>query len=529
MLSSTRALVQLTIEQRRKLLCFPTITALLTESWLLIQGVNDSSTVAMRQIILVAGVFSIVYTLLLITVLYPWSLRHPRMNWGIAALNAFGVAVLNLLTPSPNGTAVILLSLVVVLFFAVHSARGPAYLFIGVLTGLVIGTTAFWNARAGLPWQGILALPLLSSMVLETTFHLRSALIDQIGRLEALNQVSRTITSTIEPAQMISLVSATLQNVVHADSYFVGLVREGRLHLELFYDDGEFFPPKEIDVREGIAGWVLANRRSLLLTDLPGQMGELGLQPIQIGKEKHSLSWMGAPLEAGGQLLGIIAVASYQHRAFRPADLVLIENVAQQTGLALMNAFHHAEVERQSRLDSLTGTYNHRHFLHLLEENAEIARLNRSPLSLIMLDVDGFKDYNDRYGHLTGDQVLIQLTETIRSHLRSTDVLGRWGGEEFILFTMDTPGRAAAAIALRIRNSLREQTLTTMDGLEIPLPTISQGVAVLPDEAQQVETLIHLADQRLYRAKARGRNQIDPRPIYWLKHAPFKVLESSPN
>jgi diguanylate cyclase (GGDEF)-like protein len=108
--------------------------------------------------------------------------------------------------------------------------------------------------------------------------------------------------------------------------------------------------------------------------------------------------------------------------------------------------------------------------------------------------------------------VLIQLTKTIRSHIKNTDLVGRWGGEEFVIALMNTKYGQANLVAERIRQTLSEISLTGRNSLPIPAPTVSQGIAIYPDEADEIFALIDLADQRLYVAKSRGRDQVEPNP-----------------
>lgn len=231
-----------------------------------------------------------------------------------------------------------------------------------------------------------------------------------------------------------------------------------------------------------------------------------GVNIVLIGKNKNSLSWMGVPMLAE-HVTGVVSIGSYKPNSFDRTDFDLLENLAQQAALALDNAFHHAEVKAQSRTDSLTGVYNHNYIVNILRREAETT----PPfLSLIMLDVDYFKKYNDLYGHMVGDQVLILLTKTIHEHIKDTDAVGRWGGEEFVIVLPKTNGRQAFAIAERIQKNMSTLLLRGRNGEYLPAPTVSQGIAVFPHDTNDVDHLIDLADQRLYLAKERGRNQVEP-------------------
>jgi diguanylate cyclase (GGDEF)-like protein len=214
----------------------------------------------------------------------------------------------------------------------------------------------------------------------------------------------------------------------------------------------------------------------------------------------------------GASVDGIISIGSYQPNSFDRGDLELLNTLAQHAAQALDNTHEHELVELRSKLDSLTGLYNHGNFLEMLARHLDNAALLGRPLGLIMLDVDNFKQYNDRFGHQLGDSLLVALSRAMQQHVKSTDAVGRWGGEEFII---SLPGAGAAQvqeIALRIRDSMAALRLEDSEHNSIPAPTVSQGCAIFPEQAVDITALIHLADKRLLTAKARGRNQIEPSP-----------------
>jgi diguanylate cyclase (GGDEF)-like protein len=227
-----------------------------------------------------------------------------------------------------------------------------------------------------------------------------------------------------------------------------------------------------------------------------------------LGEKKLSRSWLGVPMQIDNDLIGLLAVASYQPNVFDEMDQLLLEQIAQQAVLSIQNARIHEEVTRQARLDSLTGVSNHNHFLERLYEDADHALTTLTPLSLIMLDIDYFKLYNDTYGHVVGDQVLVLTVQAIQSHIKKTDTVGRWGGEEFGVILPNTTISQANIVADRIRHTLSELPLFNVEGKTIPKPTISQGIATLPDHTPDVDELVIIADRALYLAKNKGRDQV---------------------
>jgi diguanylate cyclase (GGDEF)-like protein len=217
---------------------------------------------------------------------------------------------------------------------------------------------------------------------------------------------------------------------------------------------------------------------------------------------------LGVPMR-GASVDGIVAIGSYHPNAFDRDDLELLTTLAQRTAQALDTAAEHAQLAFRTQLDSLTGTYNHGAFLRILQEQADQASEAGGSLGLIMLDIDRFKSYNDTYGHLVGDEILKAMCECMKRHIKKSDFVGRWGGEEFVMALPNATAPQLLDIATRVRQALSGVRITNHEQDSIPAPTVSQGLAIFPNEAATLVELIHLADQRLYLAKARGRNEIE--------------------
>lgn len=183
-----------------------------------------------------------------------------------------------------------------------------------------------------------------------------------------------------------------------------------------------------------------------------------------------------------------------------------LETLSRDVANALATARKYDSIRRQVVTDHLTRLYNRRHFVHRAEEEVERSLREQAPMSIVMVDIDHFKRFNDTYGHATGDRVLQVVAAHLQDAVRTTDVCARYGGEEFTLLLPNTPGENAVFMAERVRRTLAGTRYT---GLGLPGDvsiTISCGVATCPRDATRVDDLLELADTALYQAKADGRD-----------------------
>jgi diguanylate cyclase (GGDEF)-like protein len=434
-------------------------------------------------------------------------------GWLNAILSGVGLGVLPFILPPHVTEAAHILIPFGVIAVAIISGRPYAYTTFLLILALSIPHAI--GMRDQLSSILIFGMPFLISVVItESVLYIKNTTQQHIHRLETINRVSRQIMLSLDTEQTISLLDATIQEALEAETYFIGLLRDNEIHLDLFYDDGAYFNGARIPLDGTLSGWVIKNQKELFLPDLRKEVELDGVGLLIIGKEKTSLSWMGVPLTAPN-IKGVISLGSYQPNTFDGADMELLTSLAQHITIALDNTIRHAQVEEQARLDSLTSVYNHGYFLKRLAEQAAEASASHTPLSLIMLDIDFFKQYNDTYGHLVGDRILKTLCAAIKHHIKQSDAVGRWGGEEFIISLPGAGGLQALQVAERIGQTMAALKFEDREERTVPVPTVSQGIALFPAEADEIYQLIDLADRRLYVAKARGRNQIEPDASHW--------------
>lgn len=485
---------------------------------LLLFSLNPDFPLIKRQVNLGLGLAGILYIVLAFFVILQNFETSNLFFFGVTIVFNTLIATVPTLLQSYLPTGLLPLTIVVLtVSSAVLIGRWPTYIFIlltyliqGIFTGSGVLSA---NTSGALPF---FSTAFIAVLVTETVTITKNAIALQYHKLETLNKVAHSLASSLDISQVISLVSDAIQTTLDADTYYLGILQNNVIRLEMLYDEGVFFPNTDISLENSLAGWVVTNKKPLLLRNVTDEArGKYGIKVSTIGQPKLSHSWMGVPLESAGRIFGIVAVASYKANKFNQSDLEMLQNFTQQAAMALDNATHHAEVEDQSRRDTLTGTLNHGTFLQVLEREVSDARVSGQPVSLIMVDIDKFKEYNDHFGHLVGDQVLISICDTIRKYIKSTDSIGRWGGEEFVIVLPRATGDQAILVANRIRRAIGEISLFSREQKSIPAPTISQGIALFPLDSNDPIAMIDLADQRLYQAKERGRNQLEPETSIW--------------
>jgi diguanylate cyclase (GGDEF)-like protein len=250
------------------------------------------------------------------------------------------------------------------------------------------------------------------------------------------------------------------------------------------------------------AEWVMGHGSELLTADL-------GKDPRGGGRGGGTV--MALPLICRGQAIGVLVAIDPEPSSKAPslgAGLLLsLRIILEPPAIALESALALQKAEALSVTDDLTLLSNSRYLNVVLRRETKRAMRSARPLSMLFLDLDGFKQVNDNHGHLAGSKALVEAGAVIRSCARETDVVARFGGDEFALVLPDTGPDGAMAVAQRIRDRIRATRFLTSDGLSVHL-TASIGVATLPDAAQTEKDLLDAADAAMYRVKAQGKDGI---------------------
>jgi two-component system cell cycle response regulator len=275
------------------------------------------------------------------------------------------------------------------------------------------------------------------------------------------------------------------------------------------HDGASFFAAQQRRLSPAAAAELEARVRAALAQ--AGTAGRIQARTVvaadESAPEDQALGGFAAVPIAGGEgLAGLLALAGRHVGAGQERDPFL-RQVAAQAHIVLQNSRLFERVQDLAIRDSLTDVFNHRHSVELIQQEvARVARYEGRSLSVIMLDVDHFKDVNDQLGHLGGDAVLRELARQLREGVREVDAVGRYGGEEFVLLLPETGYDEAVLTAERLRRRIEQHGFQA--GERVLRVTVSLGVASYPGgSADSAATLIREADRALYRAKQEGRNR----------------------
>lgn len=226
----------------------------------------------------------------------------------------------------------------------------------------------------------------------------------------------------------------------------------------------------------------------------PKSSGDLLLVPVQARAQQGS---------------GALLLYHKKPNRFSPDEIALLQRIATQLGKVLDKIAQHQQTRALSITDALTGLHNRRHFNErYAAEFMRAARYGR-PLSVLLIDIDHFKKFNDEHGHLVGDKVLKLTAKVLEENIRTADLLARYGGEEFVLVLPEIDKEHARQVAEKLRRAIEHTHFPKEESQPFGHLTASFGLAAFPEDARAEDALLKLADEALYRAKANGRNRVE--------------------
>ncbi|MGG6310048.1 diguanylate cyclase [Paenibacillus macerans] len=314
-----------------------------------------------------------------------------------------------------------------------------------------------------------------------------------INELRLINELTKRLNQSLRPKEVFQFATDELLRIFNAEHCCISQLNREQGIFEIMSSNVPGLSKEQFPNNYGFSGLVYATHEPIILSDYHAY----GKVSSRFMDETESRSLITAPLIVRGEVIGAIMLAHKQPRFFSYDNYKLLQVLSSHIGLAIANASLHAEVRRMANRDMLTGLYAR----HYVDDAIQEFQKKDAGGSLIIVDIDQFKQVNDTFGHQTGDKILKQVCSIVKSSIRKTDIAARWGGEELAVYL---PG-ADASNSYQIAETIRLRVAMDTD----PAVTVSCGIAdwVQGEDKISVESLFYQADMALYKAKNNGRNQ----------------------
>jgi diguanylate cyclase (GGDEF)-like protein len=351
--------------------------------------------------------------------------------------------------------------------------------------------------------------------------YLRERLREREEELSVINSCSTIITSDMDIQKIYHNFIIELKKVVDIDWASIVLIKGSRINVQALYSEigSTWKAGEEIPIRGTGTEWVALNNKALLESDL-SRGGEFVTAKYHLKQGVRTIAYL--PLVAKGVVIGSFIAATRNPNAYSQRHMALLEQLATQIAMSIENSRLYAEAEEKARVDELTDLLNRRSLDELM--TTEINRHQRygGVFSLIILDLDGFKAFNDNYGHPAGDKLLKEIGGVLKSTIRSTDQAFRYGGDEFAVLLPSTSVDAAMPVADRIRRKVATREKASHIAI-----SASIGLANWPADGVAADEIVAAADSALYRAKREGGNRsyCASGTLLELKDTPVTLME----
>jgi diguanylate cyclase (GGDEF)-like protein len=332
----------------------------------------------------------------------------------------------------------------------------------------------------------------------------------RLKQLATLSELGKAITSTLDLNEILNVVMEKISDLLQPKNWSLLLVDEEKdeLYFEIVVGEGaDKVKDMRLKIGEGVAGWVAEKGFPLLVPDV--NRDPRFSKKVDESSKFTTKSIIAVPLKSRGKCLGVIELINkmFGQDGFKEEDLLMLTTLADYTAIAIENARFFQRIQELTITDDLTRLYNVRHLYRFMAYETERATRYKTPISMIFLDMDKFKEINDVYGHLNGSKLLAEIAVLIINGLRKLDMACRYGGDEFVIVMPQTSKTQAHLFAEKLRTTVNEHIFLKEEGLKLTI-TASFGVACMPDDAKDTSELIYMADKAMYRVKNSTKNAV---------------------
>ena len=328
----------------------------------------------------------------------------------------------------------------------------------------------------------------------------------QIDALRDLIEVAKTVVSTLDLDTLLQAIMVSAMHYSETPAGSVALYDSKKKELSLHAHMGlsaEFIKVERWSVNTGgLTEQILNSGEIFIVSDT--ENSSFFHNPVAVNEGIRSLICV--PLVFQDDIVGILYLDDFTPRDFDRGKLELLSILASFAALAIHNARLHNKTKMMAITDFLTGLFNHRYFQQIFNQELGRSRRYKKIMSLVILDIDNFKAFNDRFGHAVGDRILVSIGDIISKSLRKIDYAFRYGGEEFVIILPETSLENAILTADRLREKIELEASQSVPEAQNSNITVSAGVACYPEDGTNREELFSLMDSYLYKAKSQGKN-----------------------
>ena len=339
----------------------------------------------------------------------------------------------------------------------------------------------------------------------EEVLHLRR----EVKRLSLFHEVGKELASTLDLSRVLTTIMEKLSELLRPESWSLLLLDEDRrsLHFEIAIGPGSTgLKDSRVALGQGLAGWCARTGEAVVVADAATDPRFDASFDAMTGLSTRTVVCV--PIVGREGCLGVVELVNVPVGPdFEEEDLPTLRHLADYAAIAIDNARYVARIHELTITDETTALYNARHLGFVLD--AEIYRASRYgyDLSLVFVDLDRFKEVNDRWGHEAGSRLLQRIAELVKRHLRLIDTAFRYGGDEFVLLLPQTGKADAVTVVRRLRELLRTTAFLSDQGID-HVVTASFGIASFPEDGRTRVELLERADEAMYRVKHESRDGI---------------------